>query len=675
MQPEVFVSVRNAALTLLVIICCTAHHSLMAMAESTWQNQGEVTGNTISYVDVSLDGSQKYVLRVDGKPYYMTNIQIRIDNMRYYPGWNSKHTEAVVARAASDGFNTVSIPVHWREVEPEKDKFDWTILDEYLGLMNKFNIKMEMLWFGANSGGCTQRLGQSGHLRVPDYVLYSPVAPALAGYSTYASKGRNTETTSEYSIRRNVSDYSLDLADNQLKERETFVLGTVMSHIASWDATNGSRHPLIGVQIGNEVIGYGGHPFPNSLVISYLSDVAGAIKNSDYVVWTRVNCVFWDIPARIIENESRRISPQGTNIDFVGIDTYRHHFETDGQFVTSMRTNLPYAGKNYRMIMETNSGIVNAAQLPLAALSGNNAFNFYDFNGLYNTNEVKPNVAYIDDIRLVNRILNSDMVDIATNAQGYGLFVHNWEGVKSSASISPHGISFRPGYPTSQGISIIRSNNEIVLMSTKGGRFTLPDTMEITAGSQGYFDRNNEWINQGGIPLKNTNRKNDYYRGGRSFLVDAGTTVRLIRPGFGEADPKVLQAEFALLGGGAEIKAEIENIGFAGNGYIGLPSTGGATIDWLNVDGLSGGTRTIRIRYSHGGSKPTKLMLDINGMLQYIFLQPTGSWETYKFFTIATPLNKGSHNTIRLETTDNTTRINRAVYYKKAGNIDELQIF
>ena len=32
--------------------------------------------HVISYVDTSLDGSQKYVLRVDGKPFYMTNVQV-----------------------------------------------------------------------------------------------------------------------------------------------------------------------------------------------------------------------------------------------------------------------------------------------------------------------------------------------------------------------------------------------------------------------------------------------------------------------------------------------------------------------------------------------------------------------------------------------------------------------
>ena len=638
--------------------------------------------NVVSYVDTSLEGSQKYVLMVDGKPFYMTNIQIRLDNMRYSPGWNPEATEAVIIRAANDGFNTVSIPVHWREVEPEKDKFDWNILDEYLGLVNKYDIKMELLWFGTNSGGIVQRLGRSNNLRTPDYILYSPATSTTGGYDSYSQAGGKTETKSEFRIRRNVSDYSLDLADNNLRARETYVLGKVMEHVAKWDVANGSRHPLIGVQIGNEVVGYSNNPFPNSLVISYLSDVAGAVKNSEYVVWTRVNCVFWKIPARIHENELLR-STQGTNLDFIGIDTYRHHFKTDADFLASMRTNLPYTGKNFRMIMETNSSIPISAQMHLAALSGNNAIDYYDFSGIYNVRpgNITTTAGHIEDIRLVNKILSGDIVDIALNAHGYGLYVHNWEGTNSTATTSNAGITFRPAYPTSQGISIIRSNFEIVLMSTKGGTFIIPDSLKVKSAAKGSFDKNNRWVNKEDISLRGNNSLAQGQGPGPGNLrpviinIEAGTIILLTKEDSGEPKAKSYQAEFAQLGGGLITEADIHSIGFSGNGYAKLPSGAGVYINWRNVDGLTGGEKTIRIRYSHGGSKPTKAILDINGNEQYIFLKPTGSWDLYQYFTITAPLNSGANNIIRIETADNTIRKDRVVYYEGGGNIDELQVF
>lgn len=89
-----------------------------------------------------------------------------------------------------------------------------------------------------------------------------------------------------------------------------------MNHIADWDAANEKKHPVIGVQINNEFIGMR-TTFPNSLAISYLNGVAGAVKQSDYVVWTRANCVFWNVAGRIQENEAHRLSGKRLIFDFV----------------------------------------------------------------------------------------------------------------------------------------------------------------------------------------------------------------------------------------------------------------------------------------------------------------------------------------------------------------------
>ena len=624
--------------------------------------------DAVSWVDTSLEGTQKYVLRVDGTPYYMINIQIRLDLLRYSEKWSDAACEALVAQAAADGFNTVSIPVHWYEVEPEKDNFDWKILDEYLTLVNKYGLKMEMLWFGANSGGHVQWLSRSkempNHLRTPDYVLYSPAPDSK-------------ETTSDYRIRRDMSDYSMDMTDDRLCTRETYVLGVVMKHISEWDKANGNKHPIIGVQINNEAIGQKGL-FANSEVISYLSKVASAVKQSDYVVWARANCVYWNVMARVYGNEERRISKEGTNLDFMGIDTYRHHFSSDTSFVASMRYNMPYVGKNFRMIMETNTNVPYAAQMHLAALSGNSAFDFYSIESLYGRDGdmVKPLVAYLEDIRLVNKILSSDRVDLATNTHGYGLFVHNWEGGNSTPSVSNAGIVFEPNYPTSQGISILRSNTELVLMSSKGGRFTLPDGIDVLSASKGYFDDNNCWVNEGEVLLSSSVLFDASPSTNRSLSVEAGTTVLLICKDLGLTIPYVIyQAENAILCAGTKSDAAIEGVGFAGNGYAQLPSSEGACIIWKRVDGKAGGKKTLKIRYSNGSGNAVKCLLFGNGKMQVIQLEDTGSWTNYRTVETMVTLNAAMDNLIKLESTGNYKRVNRVVYPLSAGNIDELQLF
>jgi hypothetical protein len=62
---------------------------------------------------------------------------------------------------------------------------------------------------------------------------------------------------------------------------------------------------------------------------------------------------------------------------------------------------------------------------------------------------------------LVNNLINSTMTGIALNANGYGMFVHNWKGYSPYTTTSAEGIGFIPDYPASQGISIIRSNTEL----------------------------------------------------------------------------------------------------------------------------------------------------------------------------------------------------------------------
>ena len=622
----------------------------------------------VSQVNTELRGSQKYFLQVDGKPFYPIDVQVRLDLLRYSLGWNHKTIEALMSQVASDGFNTVCIPVHWYEVESQKDSFDWTILDSYLSLVQKNNLKLEMLWFGANSGGHVQWLSRSkelpNHLRTPDYVLYSP-------------KPGSPATTSDYRIRRDMSNYSMDMTDSSLCKRETEVLSKVMGHIAEWDAAHGNKHTLIGVQINNEAIGMKGL-FSNAEVLSYLNRVASAVKTSNYVVWTRANCVFWNINSRIIGNEETRKAQGNVNLDFVGIDTYRHHLPSDQAFVASMRDNLPYVGKNFRMIMETNSDIAYSAQMHLAALSGNAAFDYYSIEGLYGRdgNKVKPLVDHIGDIRMVNKILGSDTYDIATKSQSYGLFVHNWEGCNAAASVSNLGITFKPGYPTSQGVSIQRSNSEIVLMSTKGGVFILPKDTKVKCVSKGFF-KDNVWkatekVDFVQLDAFDTTPNSDQ----KALRIGAGETFLVQCEPFEENAPlAIYQAENAILSSGAEHAYTIDGIGFGGNGFVRLPAFEGANVCWKNINGENGGERTVRIRYSNGSCQDVNALFFVNGKLNTVKLKKTGAWDKYQYATVKVNLAAGTANELKLESRGNFQRINKVVYPLCAGYIDELQIF
>lgn len=446
--------------------------------------------SVVSWVDTSLDGSEKFVLRVNGKPFYMTNIQIRLDKLRGYLGWGDIALEAVIKQAADDGFNTVSLPVCWRDVEPEKNNFDWTVIDKYMNWCKKYDLKMELLWFSWSSGGRIQWLTRNNktnvrELRVPDYVC-------------------SIEGTSEFTILRKTDPWTLDWFDDNLRDREKYVLKRVMERVAVWDAANGNPQTVIGVQLGNEPHGHEQDVSPTR-IIEYYHHVGAAVKESNYKVYTRLNCVSWMTRDYLDANETKRAN-DSTNIDFVGIDVYG----TSPQAVRGdINGQMPHMGKNYSMIMEIDAKDPQSPIYQMAALAGNKAFNYYnmaavDGNDLYaNKDTILVERYHISDVRKRNRILNMANEDIATKAQGKGLYVYNYSGaITNRDETGIDGISFIAPTSRSQAIAIRRNDLEYVLLSTETGRFTLPVSLEIIYAGRGYFNQDNKWVEEENLSIE-----------------------------------------------------------------------------------------------------------------------------------------------------------------------------
>lgn len=441
----------------------------------------------VSEVDLSLNGTEKYVLRVDDKPYYGTEIQVRPDKLRGYQGWSEDEIEAAFKRAADDGFNTLSVPLFWREVEPEKNHFDWRILDRYMEWCHKYGMKMELLWFSWSSGGRVQWLwNYNGKqvLRTPDYVC--------------SANGK-----SEYNMLRTTWEYSLDWRDNDLRDRDAYVLSRVMDHVALWDANNGAPHTVIGVQLGNEARSHGDNTATSAEIINYYHHVGAAVKNSKYVTWTRLNCVSSETNGRATANENKRQNG-GTNIDFVGIDVYGTNA---GSVIGNLNGQLGTNGKNFRMIMEIDAKDANSPIYQLAALAGNKAFDYYnlgpvDGNGLYTNDGHKlAERSHITLTRQRNKILNLANQDIATHKHGTGLYVYNYAGNSTNTEKGINGIAFTPDATNTQAIAVAHATNQIALLSTQRGVFTLPAALNATSAEVGHFDKENNWVNEGDVTI------------------------------------------------------------------------------------------------------------------------------------------------------------------------------
>ena len=106
------------------------------------------------------------------------------------------------------------------------------------------------------------------------------------------------------------------------------------------------------------------------------------------------------------------------------------------------------------------------------------------------------------------------------------------------------------------------------------------------------------------------------------------------------------QLESAVLAGGTVV--ESTNGGFIGSGYANSSVTGGS-IQVNNVDGLAGGSRTVRVRFALGVTTARTGRILVNGVAQNITFNPTGAWTTWVTQNVAVTLNGGTVNTVRFE--------------------------
>ena len=119
-------------------------------------------------------------------------------------------------------------------------------------------------------------------------------------------------------------------------------------------------------------------------------------------------------------------------------------------------------------------------------------------------------------------------------------------------------------------------------------------------------------------------------------------------------------AESATFGGGSVF--ESTNGGFNGTGYVNFSSSSGF-LEFRNVDGGSGGARTLRFRFALGATASRTGNLIVNGVTQSITFSPTGAWTTWSSKDVVVTLNAGATNTVRLESTG-----------QDLANVDELQL-
>lgn len=155
---------------MIILTYALVFFSLFATACSDNNNETYVEP-ILSQIEVSklVTENNKTYVSVDGKPFPFLGAQIRLDALLNCDKMTINEVENYFKKAQELGLNCVQIPISWNMVEPKENKYDYSIVNSILQFVNKYNLKMELLWFSTNM------VGDSFSYLIPQYVLQEKV--------------------------------------------------------------------------------------------------------------------------------------------------------------------------------------------------------------------------------------------------------------------------------------------------------------------------------------------------------------------------------------------------------------------------------------------------------------------------------------------------------------------
>ena len=448
-------------------------------------------------------------------PVIMTAALLRTDMLVNADFLEPSEMEDYFAIAKETNLNTLELTVMWSQIEPEKDQYDFSALDVYLDYAKKYDLKLNLVWYGSIVDGETHTAN------VPDYISDDPQTYAcLMDLYDYANFGRCR---------------IMDWSDPDLLERESKALWQMMNHVYQWNQTNDKYDPVIMVQIGQgadrfqrwRVAAYDvedatGAPMTDeqawSMVHTYLNTMAQAVKYSSYKALTRVE--FCEQTA--VVNYVRDVQ----SLEYVDIaaPTYLHEISSTKNGIKSFTDEYPdmlimnaenwASDANHRQILATfgmgASGYVSYQlsspnyypESPNGALYGR-----YDPTGATLADKFPQKGQRATQTAMVNSALLRASVAVANAPRSlfatFGLnnLLNSKTGNERVQKVYlSNGLLLTYSNPQDALGFAVYDGNYLYVWSSKDATLSVTNCT-LTVCQSGAFDENGEWNTQGNITL------------------------------------------------------------------------------------------------------------------------------------------------------------------------------
>ncbi|GCE25183.1 hypothetical protein KDA_06670 [Dictyobacter alpinus] len=475
----------------------------------------------VSRVVVSPEG--KGYLEVDGKPYLDMHIQNvgRFNLAAMGPPNPLSFEENYYEKTAQVNIKTASVIFPWSNIEPaNQGEYDWTIIDKYVDWANQYGLRLDLAWFGTNGTGGAYLNGYKNGTTVPAYVqdqgkYWGVGLTTNSNYAPWLPDGGPHDADAQF-----------------LFQAERNAVTALFNHLASYDV----NHRVIFFQLNNEPsVNPSWQNGQRGLWLDLLNQLGGAVKNSDYVVATRINLAGGNV-------DDADIVPL-SNVDAIGYDPYDIQPSKTAQIISTTNS-------KYRYIAENSGGYGNTTTLALTALLNGG---FYDIWQIADT-EGYPLGIYkdasegqVNDYR--NWVLGNSYAlkyDLDSTKRLYGVLN------KISTIIAPAPTNKMVGYNTDTfvpddnyaqtksvngkdfafsttskavGLIVNKDNDYYALSDADNGTTNYFSTWQQPVSvSVGYIDDNGSWVNEANIsPIDNGN-------GTWGILYYPGSVLRIELP-------------------------------------------------------------------------------------------------------------------------------------------------